>query len=76
MAINFQCLRQESDEQNPQIGGQESDDEQNPLVGMLDMAGGEASCQCYVLELSGSQRTRAVGCALQVTRCSITVVLN
>lgn len=58
IATNFQCIRLESDEQNP-------------LVGVLDVAGGEVLCLCYVLSIDGLQRTHPVDCALRVTRCSL-----
>lgn len=58
VAVNFLCIRLESDEQNP-------------LIGVLDVTGGEALCLCYVQQFDGQRRTHAVDCALRVTRCSV-----
>lgn len=58
VALNFQCLRLESPEQNP-------------LIGVLDVTNGLALCLCYVLEFDGLPRSSPVKCVLKVTRCSL-----
>ncbi len=58
VAINYQCIRLESLEQNP-------------LIGILDVAGGDAFCFCYVVEVQGRRRTHLVDCGLRVTRCAL-----
>ena len=58
MAVDFQCIRMESAEQNP-------------LVATLDVANEGVICLCYVVETEGRERTDAVVCGLRVTRCSI-----
>ena len=58
LAVNFQCIRLESFEQNP-------------MIGVLDITGGQAFCFCYVVEAHGRRRTHLVDCALRVTRCSL-----
>lgn len=60
VAINFQCIREESAEPNP-------------LIGILDITGGEALCLCYLVQFNSNnpQATHPVDCALRVTRCQL-----
>ena len=58
IAVDFQCIRMESVEQNP-------------LVATLDVANEGAICLCYVVETEGRERTNAVVCGVRVTRCSL-----
>ena len=59
LAINFQCIRLESEEPNP-------------LIGLLDVTNGEAICLCYLVDINDNgPSTHTVDCVLRVTRCAL-----
>lgn len=64
VAVNFQCIRFESEEQT---------EVPSPFVAALDVNNGQVRCLFYVLEIPSHPQTESTKCALRVTRCTLGV---